>query len=306
MNNYQNSQIEINHLLPQNLNLNSSSGGIIPYGFEIKRSQNESSLENNSCLEQLSNEIKIVKMIHSLFHSALSCKSYNCQSITEELNEFGVQRRGIKWSVRLVESILSNRIYFDSNIFLLRRKNSQDEIFIVKNLPIIPAHVFQANQAKLDDKLNTICSPSLSPYKDITKTSKLKLLKKTKKLTSSKVTNNEVNISRDKALLCEIAICGSCRNKLTLIKTESGFKYVCSKQNIKDYGFCKFNPIEQVNLETKVVTFLRRTAFKRGFANVSNQQVIDKIGQITKNNICNIVIKSKKDSTVRIKLVPTK
>ena len=154
MNNYQISQNEINHFPPQdlNLNLNSITSGIIPLGFKIKRCQ-----EENSYLEQVSNEIKIVKMIHSLFHSALNCKSYNCHSIMDELNEFGVQRRGAKWSVRLVESILTNRIYSDLNIFILKRKNKQDEIFIISTLPIIPSQVFEDNQSQFNSKPKYTC-----------------------------------------------------------------------------------------------------------------------------------------------------
>jgi hypothetical protein len=216
-----------------------------------------------------------------------------------ELNKFGVQRRGIKWSVRLVKSILTNRTYFDINTFILSRKNRRDEVFTVKSLPIIPDYVFLENQEKLDAH-NTICSSTLRSNTQVTNNSKLKLVNKTKKLTSSK----DANIN--KALLNDVALCGTCRSKLTLIETNSRIQYVCSKENVKDYDFCNFNPVEQAKLETKVVTFLRRTAFKRGFANVTDQQVIDKIGLISKNNVCNIVIKSKKDSTVRIKLAPTK
>lgn len=301
MNNYQISQNEINHFPPQDLNLNSITSGIIPFGFEIKRSQ-----EENSYLEQVSNEIKIVKMIHSLSHSALNCKSYNCQSITDELNEFGIQRRGTNWTVRLVETVLTNHIYLDSNIFILRRKNKQDEIFIVENLPIIPSQVFEDNQSQFNSKPKYTCrSTPLSSHYEVVQNPKLKRLKNTQKLISSKTSNKDADINIDKALLSEIAKCGTCKSKLTLIKNESGFKYVCSKNNIKEYDFCSFTPIGKTYLETKVVTFLRRTAFKRGFSNVTNQQVVDKIEQISKNNICDIVIKSKKDSTVRIKLLPT-
>jgi hypothetical protein len=297
MNNRLNIQNELNHFPTQNLiNSNSLISGRVPYGFEIKRrgSQDKESLGAMRYLNQVEREIKNVNIIHSLSYTALTCISYTCQSIADELNEFAVIRKigGGKWSAKQVEDVLTNRIYFDCDSFILRRKNKQDELFIINNLPIIPAQIFQANQLRFNNRSNQNCLLSTSSNNKV-KSSKLR----TKKLKTT-------NISEDEALLSGLCVCGTCKSRLILIKTGAGFKYVCSKENIKDYDFCNFTPVEQLVLEAKIVTFLRRTAFKRGFANVTNQQVIEKIGLITKKNICKTFIKSKKDSTVRIKLVP--